>query len=372
MNYKYKKYLNKKAIIESCFPHKKPQKNKYDFIITIPSYCEFDYLFKTLDSINNQDKSLLDRTIVSIIINNSSSESNQDIIKNNYDTYKKLINSKYNFEFIAIDAFSKKYAIDNKKAGVGIARKISIDLFLEYMHLETIICFLDADTQIPENYLYEINKNQLEHNWVSAVVDFHHLDDDIKTKALIYRYETFLKDTAKNLKEVGSPYSFVPLGCTMLCRLDGYIGVGGMNTRKAAEDFYFLQELKKCYDVHYIDNIQVRPSARHINRSYLGTSKRMFDALNGNLNIQDLYFSKEKYEIIKMFLRFVLNSKDLKADLILLKTKEINQRLYLFLKEHRFESVWPSIQSSKTYVQFENQFHKWFDFLKTIKLLKYI
>ena len=372
MNHKYEKYFNKKAITDCWIPHKKPQKNKYDFIISIPSYCEFDYLFKTLDTINNQDRTLLDKSIVSIIINNSSCEVSKDIINNNYDTYKKLINSNYNFEFIAIDAFSKNNAIDNKKAGVGIARKISIDIILKYMNLDTVICFLDADTQIPENYLYQINKSQLEHNWASAVVDFHHLDDEVKTRELIYKYESFLKDTARSLKKAGSPYSFVPLGCTMLSRLDAYIGVGGMNVRKAAEDFYFLQELKKCYDVHYIDNIQVRPSARHINRSYLGTSKRMFDALNHNLNIKDLYFSKEKYKIIEIFLRLILNSKDLNADLILSKTKAINQKMYLFLKKHRFESVWPSIQSSKSYNQFENQFHKWFDFLKTIKLLKYI
>ena len=62
MNYKYEKYLNKKAISDCWAPHSLPKKNKYDFVISIPSYCEFDYLFKTLDTINNQDQALLDRT----------------------------------------------------------------------------------------------------------------------------------------------------------------------------------------------------------------------------------------------------------------------------------------------------------------------
>ena len=187
MNHKYQKYLNKKAFLNYRSFHEKPKKNKYDFIISIPSYCEFNYIFKTLNSINKQNQSLLDRTIVSIIVNNSS-QSNQDIIDNNHSTYKKLLNSNYNFEFIVIDAYSKKNAINTKKAGVGVARKISIDILLKYMHLETIICFLDADTQIPLNYLYQINKSQSEDNWKSAVVEFNHLSDEIKTKDLIREY----------------------------------------------------------------------------------------------------------------------------------------------------------------------------------------
>ena len=371
MNHKYEKYLNKKAISDCWFPRSLPKKKKYDFVISLPSYCEFNYLFKTLNTINNQDQKLLDRTIVSIIINNSSLSS-KDIIDNNHATYEKLINSSYNFEFIIIDAYSVKNAIDTKKAGVGIARKISVDILLKYMNLETIICFLDADTQIPSNYLYQINKSQSEHNWKSAVVDFNHLDDEPKTKESIYEYELFLKSTANELKKTGSPYSFVPLGCTMLCRLDAYIAAGGMNIRKAAEDFYFLQELQKNNDIYYIDDIQVRPSGRYINRSYLGTSKRMFDVLNNDLDINNLYFPKDKYQVLEKFLKTILQSQSISTKLILSEVKKINDRLYIFLLDHKFESVWPSIANSKNQKQFESQFHKWFDFLKTIKLLKFI
>ena len=42
---------------------------------------EIDYIFNTLDSINKQDRELLDRTLVSIIINNSNRE-NSSIIAN--------------------------------------------------------------------------------------------------------------------------------------------------------------------------------------------------------------------------------------------------------------------------------------------------
>ena len=94
--------------------------------------------------------------------------------------------------------------------------------------------------------------------------------------------------------------------------------------------------------------------------------------INQNLNIKDLYFSREKYEVLRLFLQSIIKSKDLDSNLVLSKTKQINKRLYLFILENYFKGVWPSIQSSKNQKQFESQFHKWFDFLKTIKLLKFL
>ena len=74
MNHKYKKYLNKKSVHNQWSSYTSPKEKIYDFIITIPSYGEYEYLFKTLDSINNQDEGLLKKSLVSIAINNSDKE----------------------------------------------------------------------------------------------------------------------------------------------------------------------------------------------------------------------------------------------------------------------------------------------------------
>ena len=71
MNHKLKKYISNKLANKEWSPHARPKKSNYDFLITIPCYDEIDYIFNTLDSINKQDRELLDRTLVSIIINNS-------------------------------------------------------------------------------------------------------------------------------------------------------------------------------------------------------------------------------------------------------------------------------------------------------------
>jgi len=371
VDYKYQKYLQKKAIRDIKFSNNIPSKSSYDFIVSIPSYAEFDYLFKTLDSINAQDKRLLNKTLVSVVINNSDA-CDSFIVGNNLKTHNRLIKTNYNFDLVLIDSFSSTKSFPYKKAGVGLARKISIDSVLKYTHLETIICFLDADSITSSNYLNAIKKSKEDSKWQAAVVDFNHLQDEERTKKIIIEYENFLKDTALELGHSGSPYNFVPIGCTMICTLKAYISIGGMNVRKAAEDFYFLQELQKYDKVHFINKVLVFPSSRDINRSYLGTSKRMHQAVNGKLNINNLYYSSDAYKILKVFLKMILSSNGVDVTHIMNKVKDIDIRLYKFLCESNFDIIWSRINGAGNQLHFENQFHKWFDFLKTIKLLKYI
>ena len=59
MNHKINKYVNNKLANKKWSPHKTPSNQHYDFIITIPCYDEYDYIFKTLNSINNQNKNIL-------------------------------------------------------------------------------------------------------------------------------------------------------------------------------------------------------------------------------------------------------------------------------------------------------------------------
>ena len=69
MNHKYKKYFDKKSAHHN-WPKNGSYTNKtYDFIISIPCYDEYDYLFKTIKSIQNQNNELLKNTLISIVIN---------------------------------------------------------------------------------------------------------------------------------------------------------------------------------------------------------------------------------------------------------------------------------------------------------------
>ena len=51
---------------------------------------------------------------------------------------------------------------------------------------------------------------------------------------------------------------------------------------------------------------------------------------------------------------------------------KIDTDLVKFLKKEGIFSIWDKINcESKTHKQFELQFHKWFDNLKTLRLLKF-
>ena len=370
MNHKYHKYLNKKSAHEKWAIQKDPKKESFDFIITIPCYDEYDYIFKTLESINEQDQSLLSRTLVSIVINNSDME-NQQVIDTNHQTFQKLNASKYNYEMIVTDAFSRDNALIEKDAGVGMARKISVDIALPWSHAYSIICFIDADVELSKDYLSTIHSSYKKDKWEAATINFKHQRDEPKTVEFIDQYEEFLKKTAINLKASNSPYSYVPLGSTMICTRNGYITAGGMNKRKAAEDFYFLQELQKTAGIFYINDILIYPSSRFLNRSYLGTSTRLKQCLDGDLNIDSLNYSSKSFNILSEWINTGLGGQEKSYSVMLKECNRIDINLSEILINHNFEKAWKGIINAPSYSHFEKQFHRWFDAFKTLKLLKY-
>jgi len=370
INHKLNKYINNKLANKKWSANKTPDKTPYDFLITIPCYDEYDYIFKTLDSINSQNKNILKNTLVSVAINNSIDE-DKSIIVNNQRTYQKLLNNKYDFELIIIDAFSKNKSLESKISGAGMARKISVDLMISYLKSNSIICFIDADTILSEKYLSIIKSSYNKHNWNAATVNFLHQSDELKTKKLIREYEKFLKVTSSNIKECGSPYSYVSLGSTMICTCSAYVSVGGMNKRAAGEDFYFLQELEKFCGVKQINDILVHPSSRYLSRLYMGTSMRLQKSLNGELNLSTLYFSESSFKILKKWIKLALSSDKKDYNALIKDINKIDSKLLPFLYKINFKKAWDSITLAPSYNHFSKQFHRWFDALSVFKLLKF-
>ena len=92
MNDTIKKYLLKRA--ENNWKlQPTPKKNNYSFVICIPSYCEDQYIDKTLNSICNQNSNILKKTLIIIVINNGPNE-DPEIISSNQKT-KTIIKSLY-------------------------------------------------------------------------------------------------------------------------------------------------------------------------------------------------------------------------------------------------------------------------------------
>ncbi len=363
------KYVRKKAE-KKWVLNQNPPKDYYQTFIVIPAKAESDDLPHLLKSISKQDKKNLKQCLV-VIVFNRSDEDSYDIYNNNVESINYINTSSFNFDICYVDANSKQTLLPKKHAGVGLARKIGVDLILQYALEDSIICYTDADTILSGNYLKIIKKYYNKNNCGCAILSFQHQKStDSIIEKNIRLYEKFLSKTAQDLKRAGSPYGYISLGSAMTCTTSAYIAVGGMNRLKATEDFYFLQELTKHFGyMNCIKDIIVFPSSRISSRVYLGTGHRMQEIQKGN-TINELYFSDTAFINLKKFLKIIENSYPLNIKELLQETSHISE-LNDFLISNEIEKIWDSLIKNVDYNKYIAQFHRWFDGLKTIKFLKY-
>jgi len=365
------KYLTKRSFHDLAVPHNHPKKLHYSKFIVIPCYNEYDFIFQTLDSINEQNLNLLKETIVIIVINNSNTDSNI-VKKNNQLTYDSLIEKSYFFEFIILNNFDKKNALKDKIAGVGTARKIGFDYCLNFVNNgNNLFCSLDADTIMSPQYLSTIN-NEFKKKINVAVVNFQHQkSNDILIENGIRKYESIIKKIASKIHKTGSPYGYVSMGSTIICNVKSYIACGGMPKKKATEDFYFMQALAKYTKIKQIKNILVYPSSRDNQRVYLGTGYRMKKYKQGE-NFTDLDYNRKSYKSLKIIIdcadRFW--GKDY-CQFYQSLNNRLDKKVIDFLSSKSIESVWNKMKiNAKNKKQFMLFFHQWFDALMIIQLLK--
>jgi len=366
----FNSYLRKRGITEPWNLSPIPM-GHFQQTIVIPAYSEFNYLPKTLDSINQNKLDLLKSTLVVVVVNNGIN-SPEKVKKNNQLTFDNLKSKEYHFSLSMVDATSSGIELPEKHTGVGLARKIGIDLALPYLKSpQSLIFCTDADTIVSPDYLSIVRQYFHSRNISAAVVGFRHLvSEDSKLNDAISLYEKFLKHTAKNMKDAGSPYGYVAMGSTMVCSAEAYCAVGGMPRKKATEDFYFLQELAKYCVVETIPEVLVYPSPRPISRVYLGTGYRMEQVEKG-FNIQSLQYSEKSYSILKKWLKLGSNAWKIEISKILNSTLTIHLNLSEFLTMEGIEEIWDKIQrNAPSESHFNEQFHRWFDGLKTIRFLK--
>ena len=361
---KYNKYVAKHSIKNFKISNP-PQHKSYNYFMIIPAYNEYDYINITLSSISKQ--TLQKKLLVIIVINNSEHSTN-NIVNNNKQTYKKLNSTKYPFEIILIDCFSKNHAFPKIVAGVGMARKVGLDFCLKYGNKTSLLCSLDADTLLNPKYLELVFNLFIDKKYKAAVVNFkHQKSEEPKTNQLVAEYEDILKYNAAELKRINSPYGYVSMGSTMICTVEAYISVGGMPKIKATEDFYFLQKLAKYTPIFNINEVLVYPSSRSEERVYLGTGYR----LKKQSSIKHLRIPKSKIKSIYFLYRVIeeVGFKDINSAIEQIAKQD--QTLYKFLYNHKIKnSMSLIIENSQSNEQFLKQFHRWFDNLKIYQFIK--
>ena len=348
-----------------------PQPNQlFENIVIIPVLAEFEGIQTSLKSVDDCKEIHKQNTLVIVVVNNSSSTSTE-YFKNNQKTLEHFAsNPQFNFTLSTVDASSVNFEIPLKHAGVGMARKIGMDLALHHANPDTLLFCLDGDTTVSTDYFSYVNTFFDEYESIAAVVGFSHSkNENEQLEKYIRIYEDFLYSTAQKLNEIGSPYDYVALGSAMVCRADAYAAIGGMPRKKATEDFYFLQELAKFRRVDSIPKKLVFPSSRFSDRVYLGTGFRMNQVEQG-IDLENLFYPQHAFDVIRIFLERVTSNTQVDGQNIFKEFANIDEVLYEFLLEENFVDVWDKIKKgSPTKSHFIFQFHRWFDALKTYRLL---
>ncbi len=367
-------YLNKRA--STTWQIENDYKKYFQYIIVVPAIAESDTLPKLIKSLEKNEELELHNTLLLIVVNNNVSSS-EEVKDDNRKTlaYLRKIKSTVNISFI--DASSAGKEMDDKNGGVGLARKIGMDLALtkfDYFSINKNIMFCtDADCIVDSDYILEISQEFNRNNFEAAVVNFSH---DIsgrnnETKAIIC-YEIFLRYYVLGLAFAKSDYAVHTIGSTLLCTPEAYVKVEGMNKRKAAEDFYFLEKLAKIYPVGEIKLTFVHPSKRSSWRVPFGTG-RSVDRYLSNSRDEYLLYDPKSFIVLKTWLE-VFNDKSMSNQNDLIKiSRNIHPALSDFLSKQDFENfISKVLLKNNNPNEIEKQKHFWFDAFRTLKLIHYL
>jgi hypothetical protein len=365
--------------------------NEIDNVIVIPVISEYDNLRKLLSSLLKNNNKYFNKTAVITVVNNfhDSSEEIKLDNKKSLNFLRAIISKsssedsliseikKSNLNINLIDASSMGFEMPSKIGGVGLARKIGMDAALKIFNYKSdskkILICLDADCTTDSKYLTTIVNEFTNRNLSAATVNFqHNIEEDLITAPAIICYEIFLHYYVLGLKYACSPFAFHTVGSTIICDFESYIKVEGMNKRKAAEDFYFLEKLAKNYRIEKINSTAVYPSSRSSWRVPFGTGQRVGRFLS-NRQHEYLLYDPVCFVILKAWLE-VFNTNEINTSAEYLNFAEkIHPELSNFLIQQKFENDWNKILKNSTKPeQLAKQKHKWFDGFKTLKLIHYL
>jgi hypothetical protein len=364
---------------------------KFDCIIVVPAIAEYDNLINLLYSLS-ENKFNKDYNVAVIFVINSIETSSQKVKAENkktFELFREVLNKNSSYHPVVekinstgltigfIDASSDGKEMPEKTGGVGLARKIGLDLALtifDYTKPEKkIIVCLDADCTIEKNYVEEIIDTFNSRNIKAATINYEHLlpEDEEKLKAIIC-YEIILRYYELGLKYAGSEYAIQIVGSTMACDYEAYIKVEGMNKKKAGEDFYFLEKIIKNYEIKRISSTKVFPEGRPSWRVPFGTGQRINRFLSKSQN-EYLLYNPETFATLKKWLELFNSRNTFPTKDYLQKAKEIHQELFIFLKQQNFENDWEKISAnSKEVKHLHSQKIKWFDGFRTLKLIHHL
>jgi hypothetical protein len=265
-----------------------------------------------------------------------------------------------------------------KDAGVGLARKIVMDEALRRFDAigrpSGLIVSLDADCTCESNYLSEIeNHFKLNPKTTGCSINVEHQVSGDEFEQPIYKavslYELYMRYYVAALRFANYPYSFFTIGSAFVVRADIYAKLGGMNRRKAGEDFYFLHKVIPIGHFTELNTTTVYPSSRISDRVPFGTGPEIAKMVMEN-KFDYLVYNPASFYLIRE-LNYIVNElykKDTRTvENIIYK---MNSVLVSYLVNQKFSSIIYSCnKNASSLINFKKRFYNWFDGLRVLQCL---
>ncbi len=256
-------------------------------VVVIPCFNEPDVI-GSLDSLWLCDRP--ECSVEVIVVVNSPAGCGEDICSQNQATLKVTAEwiAHHRHPRLAFHALHFP-ALPAKQAGVGLARKIGMDealrRFDEVGRTEGVIVGYEADCRCETSYLTapERHFRETPQSPGCSIYYEHPLVGPLSPRVYgaIAAYELHLRYYVQALRYAGFPHAHHTVGSAMAVRADAYRKQGGMNRRKAGEDFYFFHKIIPLGGFTDLTSTTVYPSPRPSDRVPFGTGKAVRDMLSG-------------------------------------------------------------------------------------------
>ena len=372
--------MDKKSIVSIIdqyfqrFPFRKIEINDpisldLKIIVVIPVYNE-DAIEDTLESIFLSQKDFSFSIEIILLINNST-DTPSSIIKKNQNTYNNLKlfalqNNHFHIHLLPVYLDD----LDPKHAGVGWARKLGMDLALQRFKkvgYNGIIVGLDADTKVANNYFNEINQFFITTDFQAGSIHFDHPTTGVKYHQFNYDqiiyYELHLRYYKNALLYIGLPNVFYTIGSAFALTAKAYARQGGMNRRKAGEDFYFINKLIKGEKFGEINKTMVFPSPRISDRVPFGTGRAILEASKNKKDLK-LTYDFKSFQVLKEWIEII-------------KSKSYNYIQFpKLIKQFMTFKEWEAqhqlfLKNSSNKNSYQNMFYKKFDAFWILKFIHF-
>ncbi|MFK7953558.1 MAG: glycosyltransferase family 2 protein [Ekhidna sp.] len=348
-------YLDRYAWSEELFPDYKAP-NDLSTIVVIPCFKEPD-IRGALDALNACERT--EGEVIIIVLVNESENASKEVQESNEQSLKQI--EAYQSKLSILVSYQK---LPHKKAGVGLARKIGMDeavrIFRKIGTDGAIVCY-DADCRCDRNFLTSIEATYNDHSVNSGIVFYEHQLHGEHHREIL-EYELYLRYYIDAQRFTGFPYAHQTLGSCITVRTSMYEKVGGMNTRKAGEDFYFLNKTIPHGGFVEINSTTIRPSDRVSDRVPFGTGK----AINDMLITSEEYsvYHPNTFEDLKIFFG--------KLDSFWTEDVwKIPLTVATFLGDDWKEQIQKVKDQVNSQEAFKKRFFHWFDAFKILKFVHF-